>query len=191
MGKREVGQLGVIDLIVSILIAELVAISIENTNDSIFHTIIPICLLVSLEIIIAFISVKSSFFRRLFDGKTSLIVINGHINYHEMIKQRYTMDDLLLEMRQKEIKCIDEVEYAFLEPNGKLSIFKYNKNEKNTYPMPLILDGKIDNTTLAIIKKNKSWLIKKLEEKNIKCDNVFYAFFKNKCIYIIKKCELK
>ena len=156
MGKREVGQLGIIDLIVSILIAELVAISIENLNDPMYLTIMPISLLVLLEIFLAFISTKSKKIRALLEGKPSLIISNGKINYHEMIKQRYTLDDLLLSLRQKEIKDLSEVEYAFLESNGKLSIFKYNKFRiKSSYPMPLILDGKIENDTLKYLKKTR------------------------------------
>ena len=67
MGKREVGQLGVIDLIVSILIAELVAISIENAKDSIILTIVPILILVILEVVFGYIAVKSRKFRTIFD----------------------------------------------------------------------------------------------------------------------------
>ena len=86
MGKREIGQLGVIDLIVSILIAELVAISIEETENPIYLTIIPIALLVILEVLFAYTSIKSRRFRTLFDGKPSLIICNGKINYKEMVK---------------------------------------------------------------------------------------------------------
>ena len=96
MGKREIGQLGVIDLIVSILIAELVAISIENINDPLVLTVVPISVLVLIEIIFAFISIKSRTFRNLLDGKPSIIINKGILNYKEMIKQRYSLDDLLL-----------------------------------------------------------------------------------------------
>ena len=126
MGKREIGQLGIIDLIVSILMAELVAISIENTNESLLQTVIPLLVLGGLEILLAFVSIKSRRFRTFFDGKPSLIICNGKVNYKEMIHQRYSMDDLLLSLRQKSIRDINEIEYAFLEPNGKLSIFKYH-----------------------------------------------------------------
>ena len=87
MGKREIGQLGVIDLIVSILIAELVAISIENINDPLVLTVVPISVLVLIEIIFAFISIKSRTFRNLLDGKPSIIINKGILNYKEMIKQ--------------------------------------------------------------------------------------------------------
>ncbi len=190
MGKREVGQLGIIDLIVSILIAELVAISIENINDSIFLTILPITLLVALELVLAFISIKSRTFRTIFGGKPSLIIVNGKINYHEMVKQRYSMDDLLLSLRQKEIRNIEEVEYAFLEPNGKLSIFKYNFFRfRSAYPMPLIVDGAIQKKALKYIHKTTPWLEIELKKKNLELKDVFYAFYRNKKIYLVKRNE--
>ena len=190
MGKREVGQLGIIDLIVSILIAELVAISIENINDSILLTIAPIVLLVILELLLAYLSIKSRTFRTIFGGKPSLIIVNGKINYHEMVKQRYSMDDLLLSLRQKEIRNIEDVEYAFLEPNGKLSIFKYNFFKiKSAYPMPLIVDGTIQGKALKYIHKTKVWLERELEKKKLNLKDVFYAFYKGGKIYLVKKSE--
>ncbi len=191
MGKREVGQLGIIDLMVSILIAELIAISIENIKDSILLTILPIALLVFLEILLAYISIKSRKVRTFFDGKPSLIICNGKINYNEMVKQRYSMDNLLLSLRQNSIKNIDDVEYAFLEPNGKLSIFKYNfLKTKSAYPMPLILDGSIQYKALDHIKKNKSWLEYILNSKNLKVEDIFYCFYKKKKLFIIKRSDL-
>ncbi len=190
MGKREVGQLGIIDLIVSILIAELVAISIENINDSIILTIAPITLLVVLELLLAYISIKSRTFRTVFGGKPSLIIVNGKINYHEMVKQRYSMDDLLLSLRQKEIRNIEDVEYAFLEPNGKLSVFKYNFFKiKSAYPMPLIVDGAIQDKALKYIHKTKVWLERELEKKKLRVKDVFYAFYKSGKIYLVKREE--
>lgn len=188
MGKREVGQLGVIDLIVSILIAELVAISIENITDPMYLTIVPIGLLVLLEIVLAYISLKKPKLRALLEGRPSLIICNGKVNYHEMVKQRYTLDDLLFSLRQEKIRDIGDVEYAFLEANGKLSIFKYNIfKSKSPYPMPIIVDGNINEETLKHLKKDKSWLMTFLNVQKIKINEVFYAFYKNKKIYIIKK----
>ena len=192
MGKREIGQLGVIDLIVSILIAELVAISIEETESAIYLTIIPIAMLVILEVAFAYISIKSRKFRIIFDGKPSLIICNGKINYKEMVKQRYSLDDLLVSLRQQGIKDLDMVEYAFLEPNGELSVFKYNLFKlKSSYPMPLILDGSIQKGALKHIHKTEAWLKSELKNKNLTYEDIFYAFYKNKKIYIIKKTEVK
>ena len=156
MGKREVGQLGIVDLIVSILIAELVAISIENVDKSIMLTIAPISLLVVIEIALAYLSTKSRWFRQVFTSKPSVIINHGVINYKEMIKQRYSLDDLLVSLRQASIKSIEDVEYAFLESNGKLSIFKYNLFKTDSaYPAPIIVDGVIQENTLKNIRKNK------------------------------------
>lgn len=191
MGKREIGELDVIDLIVSILIAELIAISIENHTESIFLTIIPISLLVGLEILLAFSSIKSKKFRTLLDGKPSYIIINGKINYHEMVKQRYSLDNLLLSLRNNGIKDISEVEYAFLETNGELSIFKYNLFKTNSsFPLPIILDGSIDYKVLKEINKNEAWLKNELAKNNIKLENIFYCFYKLNKLYIIKKDDL-
>ena len=192
MGKREIGQLGVIDLIVSILIAELVAISIEETENPIYLTIVPIALLVVLEVAFAFVAIKSRKFRVIFDGKPSLIICNGKINYREMVKQRYSLDDLLVSLRQQGIKDLEIVEYAFLEPNGELSVFKYNIFKlKSSYPMALILDGSIQKEALKFIRKDEEWLYEELEQKNLKPKDIFYAFYKNKKVYIIKKTEVK
>ena len=191
MGKREVGQLGIIDLIISILIAELAAISIENSEKSIYLTIVPVIILVIIEVFLAKISVKFRKVKATLDGKPSILICNGKLNYKELIKQRYTMDDLLIGLRQQSIKSIDEVEYAFLEPNGKLSIFKYNiLKTKSSYPMPLILDGKIQYKTLEYIHRDINWLNKELLKINLNPKKVFYAFYKKNKIFVIKKSEL-
>ena len=187
MGKREVGQLGIIDLIVSILIAELVAISIENTSSSIMLTLTPILMLIGLEIIFAFISLKSRRFRIFFQGKPALIICDGKINYHELIKQRYSLDDLLLNLRLQKIKSIEDVEFAFLETNGKLSIFAFDKKYKKIFPHPVILDGLIINESLRRTGYTKNKLLYLLKENNLELKDIFYGFYKDKKIFIINK----
>lgn len=189
MGKREVGQLGVVDLIVSILIAELVAISIENTQDTLFMTVIPIVVLVILEILLARIALKSKKIRTFFGGKPSIIIDKGRVDFKEMVKQRYTIDDLLLELRQKSIKSIEDVEYALLEANGKLSIFEKKLFDKNC-PLPLIVDGEIQSSTLRRINKSKVWLEYMLRRNEISKEDVFYCFYKGYKLFIIEKRDL-
>lgn len=191
MGKREVGQLGIVDLIVSILIAELVAISVENVDKSIMLTIAPISLLVVIEVTLAYLSTKSRWFRQVFTSKPSVIINHGVINYKEMIKQRYSLDDLLVSLRQASIKSIEDVEYAFLESNGKLSIFKYNLFKTDSaYPAPIIVDGVIQENTLKNIRKNKIWIKLYLRKQNINLEDIFYAFYKNGKIYTILKSNV-
>jgi len=187
MGKRELSQLQIIDFIITILMAELIAISIENINDPIYLALIPIVALVLIEILLAKISLKSKKFNDIMSGKPSLIILNGKLNFKELIKCRYSLDNLLLELRQNSIKSISDVEYAFLETNGKLSVFKYNILKTNSdYPMPIIVEGEIDNNTLKYIKKNKVWVLNELRKRKVKLEEVFYSFYKSKKLYIIK-----
>lgn len=191
MGKREVGQLGIVDLIVSILIAELVAISIENIDKSIMLTIAPISLLVVIEVVLAYLSTKSRMFRQVFTSRPSVIINHGQLNYKEMVKQRYSLDDLLLSLRQASIKSIEDVEYAFLENNGKLSVFKYNLFKTDSdYPAPIIVDGKIQDNTLKNIRKNKIWIKLYLRKQNLNQEDIFYAFYKKGKIYTILKSNV-
>ena len=189
MGKREVGQLGVIDLIVSILIAELVAICIENPDSSIMRSVLPVLVLVGLEMILAYFSLKNSTVRNILDGNPSVIIKNGKLNFSEMVKQKYSLDDLLVHIRDKGYRNIEEIEYAILETNGSLSIFE-TKDNKTPFPLPIILDGVIQKDTLNYLNKNDKWIDNILKKKKLKLDDVFYAFYKENNIFIIKNDEL-
>lgn len=189
MGKREIGELSIMDLIVSILIAELAAIAIDKYKSNLLITVIPIIALVIVQIVIAKISLKSPNLREKIEGVPSVIINRGKINFEEMLKQRYNLDDLLTQLREKGIKSIEEVDYAILETSGKLSIF--SKGKDKSYPLPVILDGEIDYDTLMQIGKDQKWLDKKLLENNTTEENVFYAFYKNSNLFLIKKENLK
>lgn len=189
MGKREVGQLGIIDLIVSILMAELAMISIEGYDKSIFYSILPIITLTILQTILAYFSIKKPKFRNFLDGNPSIIIKEGHINYKEMLRQRYSLDDLLVQIRDKGFKSLEEVEYAILENNGGLSVF--GCANKNKYlPLPIILDGKVQKDTLKYLDKDEEWIDNILTKKDVKLENIFYAFYKDKNIFIIKQSDL-
>ncbi len=191
MGKREVGQLGIVDLIVSILIAELAAISIDNREESVFLSIIPIVVLVFIQVGMAYYSLKNQKVRDAFDGTPSVMINRGKINFKEMVKQRYNIDDLLTQLREQHIKSIEEVDYAILETSGKLSVFKKKDNRFGDYPLPLILDGKIQEDTLKQIQKTEKWLQKTLTEEKVNIEDIFYAFYQEKNIFIIKKEDLE
>lgn len=190
MGKREIGQLGIVDLIVSILIAELAAISIDNREESVFLSIIPIVVLVLIQIGMSYISLKNAKVRDAFDGTPSVMINRGVVNFKEMIRQRYNLDDLLTQLREQHVRTIEEVDYAVLESSGKLSVFKKQGNQFGDYPLPLILDGVIQPETLVQIQKNEKWINKTLKEEQVTLEDVFYAFYKDKSLYLIKKSDL-
>lgn len=186
MGKKEVGELGVSDLIVTVLIAELAALTIEETDKSIFVSIVPILVLILSEIAISYIELKSSKARRFIDGHPSVIIKDGKIKFSTMTHLRYSLDDLILGLRSKGIKSIEEVDYAILETTGELSVFQNTKD----YPLPIILDGKIDYHTLNEIEKDYNWVKSMLNKQHLKLEDVFYAFYTKNKTYIIRKKDL-
>ena len=189
MGKREVGELSIMDLIVSILIAELAAMAIDKYKSNVFISLVPICALVIIQIITAKISLKSPDIREKIEGEPSIIINRGKVNFEEMLHQRYNLDDLLTQLREKSIKSLEEVDYAILETSGKLSVFL--KDKDHSYPLPVILDGKVDKETLVQIGKDEEWLNKRLKDNNVTAKQVFYAFYKNKHLFFIENENVK
>lgn len=191
MGKREVGQLGIVDLIVSILISQLVAISIENYDETMLISLIPIVLLTLLQLLFAYLALKVPKTRSFLDGKPSVLIKHGRINFKEMCKQKYNLDDLLMQLRENGVRNLEEVEYAILETSGNLSLFKKNIfSIPTSYPFAIIVDGKIQDDVLVELKKNREWVFNILEKKNIELENVFYAFYKGNKTFIIKRSDL-
>ena len=185
MGKREVGELSVMDLTVSMFMANIVAIGIEKFEDNVFFTIVPIVLLAVLQVILAKISLHCVGFRNTVEGEPSVIINRGKVNFDEMLRQRYNLDDLLVELRGQGIKSIEDVDYAILEVSGKLSVFE--KNNDCEYPLPVILDGKIDEDTLRQIGKSKEWLLKSVKKEGYSVEDVYYGFFRQNEVFLIKR----
>ena len=189
MGKREIGELSIVDFIVSLFIAELVAISIDDYQESFFISFIPIMILVFLQILTSHISFQHKKMRDVLDGKPSVIVNRGRVNFREMKRIRYNLDDLLCQLRGQSIKSLAEIDYAILETNGKLSVFKNEKDHQ--YPLALILDGTIEEDVLFEIHKTKEWLMRELEKQNLLLENIFYGFYQDNHLFIIEKDKIK
>lgn len=191
MGKREIGELSMMDFTVSLFIAEMAAISIENYKTGIWLSLIPILILGGIQIILSHFSLKNKKLRDIIDGKPSIIIEQGIINLKEMKKQRYNLDDLLIQLRSQSIKSLQEVDYAILENNGKLSIFKKKDDLFHDYPLPIIIDGKIEEITLKRINKTKDWLNQSLKKNHVSLQDVFYGFYQKSQLYIIEKDKIK
>lgn len=182
MGKREVGELSIMDLVVFVLIAEVVAFSLDDMEKPIFQSIFPIIILFLIQYINSLLTLKSKKVRDLIDGDPSLVVRDGVINQEEMRKQRYNLDDLFQQMREERIPSVQSISYAFLEPSGKLSIFL-----KNDDPLilPLIVDGYIVEKHLKMINKEKQWLLDELNGKGITDPNeIFYCCYENNEVHV-------
>ncbi len=191
MGKREVGELSIMDLIVSIFIAEIAAISIDNYKQNMFLSVVPIVALVIIQVVISRISLKNSTIRSILDGDPSVIIERGKVNFKEMLQQRYNLDDLLVQLRSRGIKSIEEVDYAILETSGKLSVFKKDDDKNRTYPLPVIIDGKVQKDVLYQIGKDNTWLQKTLRQENYRLEDVFYGFYQKNRLFLIRKEAIK
>ncbi|WP_411738726.1 DUF421 domain-containing protein [Peribacillus sp. S4] len=166
MGKREVGELSVLDLVVSIMIGDIAVLSFEDLEKPFIRQTIPMFVLAFLQITLAFASLKSVKLRNLMDGKPQIIINQGKIDEKAMRKQRYNFDDLLTQLREQGIIDINEVQFAILETSGKLSVIKKSDEEgvENQVPFPLIVDGEIQEENLDKIGKNHVWLLNQLKE---------------------------
>ncbi|NWQ40155.1 DUF421 domain-containing protein [Bacillus sp. EB106-08-02-XG196] len=169
MGKREIGELSILDLVVFIMIGELAIVAIDNPNKSVIHTSIPMVLLMLIQIVLATLSLKSKRFRDLVDGKPTIIINRGKIDEEAMRKQRYNFDDLLTQLREKDIRSIADVEFAILESSGSLSVIeRMNNSDGNPrdgdITIPLIIDGNIEEENLIRINKTNLWLRQELKK---------------------------
>lgn len=160
MGKRQLGQLQPGELVITILISEIAATPITDTNQPILNTAVSLMLLVSFEIISSLIARKSLKFRYVSDGKPITLIKNGKLMQDNLKELRFTIDEVLSALRQKDIFDISEVEYAVVETNGTLSVLlKQNKQPltQETYESPkkttdapcvVIIDGNVIESSL-------------------------------------------
>lgn len=153
MGKRQIGELQPSELVTTILISEIATIPIQDNSLPVLNSAAALIVLVCFEVISSVISMKSYKCRRLLDGNPVVIIRDGVIDQNQMKKLRITTDDLLCEMRQKDIFSVEEIEYAVFETNGKLSILTRAQDtpvtpkeldlkvKKRCFPITVVCDG--------------------------------------------------
>ncbi|MDF2679937.1 MAG: hypothetical protein K0R47_1127 [Brevibacillus sp.] len=187
MGKRELGKLSVFDVVISIMLAEMAVLAIEEIDKPAILFYIPMLLIGLLEIGMAYISLKSKKVRDVVDGSADLIIENGEIREHAMRRNRLNLDDLMVHLRQKNVKNIADVEFAVMEPTGQMSVFLKERKDPVTredlgifehshagpvsykgLPIPLILDGKIRIEALQKIGQNELWLKREIRKYGIR-----------------------
>lgn len=189
MGKREVGELSLLDIAVYVLIAEVASLSIEDLDRSFILSIVPIIVLYVIQYLNAYVILKNKRLRDVVDGDPSIIIRNGWIIEEVMVKQRYNLDDLFQQLRENQVSSIQSVAYAFLEPSGKLSIFL---KDAEPFILPLIVDGYVDQKHLKLINRTQEWLEQELRKQHIfSMQDVFYACYENDSLYVQLKSRKK
>ena len=185
MGKRNIGELQPTELVITLLLSEFASIPIEDNSVPLINSLIPVMLLISFEIINSIISMKSLKFRSLSDGNPIVIIKNGKLDQKQLKKLRFTVDDVLSGLRQKDIFDINDVAYAIIETNGTLSVLLKTANQNSTkkdvkaslkndgFTCPVIIDGAIIKQNLNSCDLTKSDVMKILENKNVAKKDVF------------------
>jgi len=185
MGKRQIGELQISELVTTFMLSELATAPLSNKQIPVSYALVPIFLLLSLEVITSFLLMKSSFLKRLFTGRPSIIIHHGKIDQQELGRLRITIHELLSELRQKSIGDIADVEYAILEDNGKLSVFQKSVKApltpeqadlaitENGIAHPIIADGKISRENLTLAGVSENWLHAQLKKRNLETAEVF------------------
>jgi uncharacterized membrane protein YcaP (DUF421 family) len=193
MGKREIGELSIIDLVVFLMLAEIAVFSIEDPSSHLLHFIVPMVVLLIIQRVTAFLSLKFPKMRDFMEGKPSIIISRGKIDEHEMRKQRYSFSDLQQQLREKGAKSIQDVDFAILETSGELSVFekKDTADGSSGYVTPLIVDGEIQQEALEKIDKSPSWLRGEMKRHgHTTLDTISYCTVdKNHHWYIDRKDE--
>lgn len=202
MGKRQIGQLQPFELVIALMISELAAKPMQNTGIPLFHGIIPIITILVLQVIISTLQLKSEAARLIFCGRPSILIEKGKINIKELRNNRINLNDLLEELRLKDYYNLDEIEYAILETRGQITVIPKSemepatkkdlniKSSENKIPVTLVLDGRVNDRNLKLIKKDRSWLNKQLNKQNISsADQIFLALLdsQGKFVYQLKK----
>ena len=177
MGKRQVGELEPSELVLSLLIADLASVPMQDLGAPLHTGIIPILTLLSMTTILSVLTMKSIRFRAILCGKPSIIIRNGKLEQEEMRRNRLTVDELLEELRCQGHPDISTVQYAILETNGNLSILPYSAQSSPTrqdfqmnstesgFPLVIISDGRILEHNLFGRGYDRTWLDKQLHKQ--------------------------
>lgn len=204
MGKRQIGELQPSELVVAIMLSDLASVPMQSIDISLLNGLIPVLTLVSAEIIMSFVTLKSRKIRRFITGEPSIIVYNGRIIEQELKNLRFNLNDLLEELRIGGYPNIADVHTAVLETNGQLSIIPYPSARPATVqdlnisdaqvdilPYMLISDGEINFPELKRSGKSVQWLENELKKKNIHhTSQVFIASLANNgTLYIQEKMK--
>jgi uncharacterized membrane protein YcaP (DUF421 family) len=176
MGKRQVGELEPSELVLSLIIADLAAVPMQDFGIPLLNGIIPIVTLLSITTILSVFTMKSVKFRVLMCGRPSIIVENGKLKQWEMAKNRFTLDELMEDLRLQGITDLSTVKYAILETNGRLSVLPYANQRPVTaeqmniapeelgLPLVIISDGHLLTHNLRMRGLNELWLNQCLKE---------------------------
>ena len=171
-GKRQIGELDLSELITALLMSEIAASPIINHDQPLTMSVIAIVVLITVEIIITFVTTRSSAVKKLFGSKPSVIICNGVLDVDELSRVRMSIEELMGELRLKNAAGISDVRCAVMEQSGKLSVL-LNSDCPDGVDVILISDGHVDRDGLKFAQKTEKWLNDRVAEYGHPLETIF------------------
>ena len=174
MGKRQIGEMEPAEFVVTMLVANLAAIPMQDAGIPLLTGLIPILTVLGVELVLSWLMLRSGLLRRFFCGKPILLIDNGRLLQGNLRLTRVTLDELFGKLREKDILDIAQVQYAILETDGNLSVFPYPQFapasakdagvqvKENYFPIVVAEDGKLFPENLKKVGKTESWVLETL-----------------------------
>jgi uncharacterized membrane protein YcaP (DUF421 family) len=203
MGKRQVGQMEPEEFVVTMLLANLASLPMQDNAFPLFTGIVPILTVLAMELLLATLSLRSILLRRVLCGKPVILIENGRVVQENLRNTRLTQDELCCQLRQKDVLDISTVQYAILETNGTVSVFPFPKfrpasakdariqASRQSLPVTIISDGKLMDANLRVSGKDMAWVDKTLAQRGAKIRNTWYLAVdqENHVIFIPKEAK--
>lgn len=170
MGKRQIGQMEASEFVVTMLVANLASIPMQDAAIPLYSGLVPILVVLGMELTLSGLILRSVWIRRFFCGKPIILIDKGKILMDNLRRTRVTLDELTGHLRQKDVLDIQSVEFAILETDGSLSVFPYPKDrpatareagiqaQKQYLPITLVEDGYVSKENLRQAGKDEHWL---------------------------------
>ncbi len=204
MGKRQIGEMEPAECVVTMLIANLAAIPMQDTAIPLLSGLVPILVILGIELVLAVLTLRSIRLRQFFCGKPIILMENGKIIEKNLRSTRVNLDELTMHLREKDIFDLTTVKYAILETNGQLSTLLYSKNlpasakdagvhvPDAALPVTLISSGHLMRENLAVAGRDMAWLEDELKKRACSIQKVLLMTVDaSGKIYLIRKEDMK
>lgn len=178
MGKRQIGEMEPAEFVVTMLVANLAAIPMQDGGIPLLSGLIPILTVLGVELVLSALTMRSIFLRKLLCGKPVILIENGNILQKNLRNASITLDELTGHLRNKDVLDIRSVQYAILETDGSISVFPYPKDrpasardagiavQRQYLPITIIADGYLFRDNLPLAKKDEHWVQRVLKSHN-------------------------
>ena len=163
MGKRQIGELEPTELVITLLISDLASVPMQDFGVPLLDGLVPIAVLLSLSMLVSYCNLKSIRFRNLVCGEPAILIQNGKVSQKAMAKNRFTLDELLEQLRSQGIFDLAAVKFAILETDGQLSVLPYVREQSEALPTLIINDGRLMEKNLRHRGLNDVWLNRALQ----------------------------